>query len=101
VFCCCIHRGCWLSSIIDFDRFFPLAETENVVLMTTKLTLSPKKDLGNLKIDANAATLISGAEADSCCFGQMVPRSRLCCENHSTTGNLMSAYEKSNRRKVD
>jgi hypothetical protein len=46
VFCCCIHGGYWLSSIIDFARFVPLAETKNVVLTTTKLTLSPKEALG-------------------------------------------------------
>jgi len=48
----------WLASIIDFDRFAPLADTENAILRTTRLKLSQRKALANLKIDANAATLL-------------------------------------------
>jgi len=47
-----------MTSIIDFDRFAPRADTENVILRTTRLKLSQRKALGNLKSDANAATLM-------------------------------------------
>jgi hypothetical protein len=56
--CCSILYGYWLISIIDFDRFAPVADTENVSLRITKLELSQRKALGNLKADANAATLM-------------------------------------------
>jgi len=50
--------GYWLTSIIDFGRFVPLADTENAILRITRLKLSQRKALGNLKINANAATLM-------------------------------------------
>lgn len=87
--------------MIDFDRFAPVAETENAGLRTTKLELSQRKALGNLKADANAATLMCGEEIGSCFSDRMVRRIHTCCENRFTTGSLTSTYEKSNRCKVD
>jgi hypothetical protein len=87
--------GYWLISIIDFDRLAPVADAENVSLRITRLELSQRKALGNLKADANAATLMRGEEIGSSFSGQMVRRSHTCCENRFTTGSLTSGYEKS------
>ena len=94
-------RHHWVTESGDTLSFEPATattvplfpDTENVSLKITRLELSQRKALGNLKADANAATPMRGEEIGSWFSGQMVRRSHTCCESRFSTACFTSGYE--------